>query len=82
MDRVEKGLVASVVVTDGTHVQGMYVNGKSFEAEVVPSSQLWQTLRKNNVNIDVRHQDRQPWGGMLMLLLLPFLLAMTFFLFS
>lgn len=81
LSRVEKGLVSSVVVHDGMHVQGVYVNGKAFEAEVVPSSELWQTLRKHSVNVDVRHQDHQPWGGLAMLLFLPMLLAFAFFYF-
>lgn len=81
LDRVEKGHVAAVNVVDGLHAQGTYVNGTSFEVEIIPSSELWKTLRAHNVNISVHYPDRQPWGGFMFLMFLPLLFAIAFFYF-
>lgn len=81
LDRVEKGHVAAVTVVDGLHAQGTYVNGQNFEVEIIPSTDLWKSLRTNNVNITVQYPDRQPWGGFMFLMFMPLLFAIAFFYF-
>lgn len=81
LDCVEKGQVHSVVVVDGIHAQGKFMNGKMFDVEVAPTTDLWKTLREHKVNVDVRYPDAQPWGSMLLLLLLPLLFVGAFFYF-
>ena len=85
MEEVEKGHVASVLVVDGTHVQGVYTkeykDGQKFKVEVAVSDRLWKTLDEHKVHVEVRHQEKQNWGGMMLLLLLLPLGLLAFFYF-
>jgi len=81
MDQVEKGLVARVDVIDNTHIQGRFAQGGYFEVEVPSTPALWETLRKHQVVTQVHYPEGQPWGGLLMLLLLPLILFAAFFYF-
>lgn len=78
LDYVEKGHVHTVTVVDGIHAQGKFINGKLFEVEVAPTADIWKVLRDHKVNIDVRYPDTQPWGGMLLFLLLPLFAVLAF----
>jgi cell division protease FtsH len=70
---IEKDRVASVVVQD-QFVQGKYKDAhKMFNAYVVPSEKLWDTLHQHNVDIEIYPPEKQPWGTYIFLSLLFFL---------
>jgi len=78
LDYVEKGHVHSVEVVDGVRVHGNFVNEQSFEVDVVPTNDLWRSLRKHGVDIDIHYSEGQPWSNLLLLFLLPFLFGLAF----
>ena len=82
VEHVERGRVRAVVVADGIHVQGQYADGAPFEVDIIPTPELWPLLRKNGVSIDARYPEHQPWGSLLLLLLLPLLLVFAFMYFK
>ena len=55
LNQVESGLVKSVRVA-GNFVEGVYKDGKHFEANIAENPNNWEVLRKNNVEFSVVEQ--------------------------
>lgn len=78
---VEAGKVESVAVQD-QRVQGKYKDGKVFDTYVVPNEKFWEALKTHDVDVEVFPQERQSWGGYVLLSIIPFLLLLFFFYFK
>lgn len=78
---VEAGKVESVVIQD-QHVQGKYKDGKLFDTYVAPSEKFWEALKVHDVDVEIYPQEKQSWGGYLLLSIIPFILLFLFFYFK
>lgn len=57
----------------GNVLYGVLKDGRRFESVILPSSELWQTLRSHNVEIKVHQQESNSWGSYLLLVICIFL---------
>jgi cell division protease FtsH len=74
---VESGRVESIVVQD-QHVQGKYKDGKPFDTYVAVTDKFWDVLKEHNVEVEIYPQEKQGWGGYLLLSILPLIFLLIF----
>ncbi len=80
LDQVAQDQIKSIAVQDYT-AQGKYRDGRVFNANVAPTERFWSALFDHKVDVEVFPPEKQSWGSMFFLALLPLIFLMLFFYF-
>ncbi len=66
---IEADTVDSMIV-QGQHAQGKFKDGKVFDTYIVPTNQLWDSLKTHKVDVEIYPMEKESWGGYAFFILL------------